>query len=410
MLELLDVAIGFATVMLAVSLIIMSLTQAISSLLALRGAKLRRGLEELITQTVPSLRGQAAELSKKIVQHPLISDGATSLNGRWRWASTIKREELLGVLDAVLKEGGNAKGVAGLLEEERQTLLAWFDSFMARVSQWFVMNTRWITVGLAIIVAFVMHLDSLAVLRQLKTDTETRAKVVAMSSSLLEETPESIRQVETFYQDTLKEIVKANPAQFASTDADDVSAISSRPQAAEWIRKKAKTPAGVDALVKQFNDGLDAKLSKSIEKSVDRAKTLQAGLSSAGIDISFRGDYDLEGYWNPIDAQHVFGVMVSVFFLSLGAPFWFNLLKNMTSLKSVVAQKDAAEDEKQPAGKSPAGPSPVTMFGINSLEKPDFMGDAARLAPAIGSLPALPPRPAVVAAKTGGPQASTTKK
>ena len=36
MLEMLDVAIGFATVMLAVSLIIMSLTQAISSALALR--------------------------------------------------------------------------------------------------------------------------------------------------------------------------------------------------------------------------------------------------------------------------------------------------------------------------------------------------------------------------------------
>ena len=35
---------------------------------------------------------------------------------------------------------------------------------MTRVSQWFVMNTRWITVGLAIVLAFLMHLDSLDVL------------------------------------------------------------------------------------------------------------------------------------------------------------------------------------------------------------------------------------------------------
>ena len=75
MLEFLDVAIGFATVMLAVSLIIMSLTQALSSLLALRGAKLRQGLEQLIRSTLPSVvsaiekmratPGQASDDSQK---------------------------------------------------------------------------------------------------------------------------------------------------------------------------------------------------------------------------------------------------------------------------------------------------------------------------------------------------------
>lgn len=374
MLELLDVAIGFATVMLAVSLIIMSLTQAISSLLALRGAKLRKGLEELIAQTVPSLKDQAMDLSKKIVAHPLISDAATNLGFRWKWASTIKREELLGVLDAVMKEGKYPNGIDGLLAEERQRLLAWFDSFMARVSQWFVMNTRWITIGLAVVVAFAMHLDSLAVLKQLKEDTETRAKVVAMSTSLLEETPESIKQVETFYQDTLKELVNANPTQFASSDTDGVAAVLSRPQAAEWIRKKAKTSAGIDALVRQFNDGLDARLAKSLDKSIDRAKTLQAGLSSAGINISLRGDYNLEGYWRPIDYKHVLGVIVSVLFLSLGAPFWFNLLKNMTSLKSVVARKESPDDEGAAPGTQGVTSIPVTM------------------APSFKSLPALPAR------------------
>ena len=62
MLEMLDVAIGFATVMLAFSLIIMSLTQALASLLALRGARLRQGIEELINQTLPSV---VKELEKR---------------------------------------------------------------------------------------------------------------------------------------------------------------------------------------------------------------------------------------------------------------------------------------------------------------------------------------------------------
>ena len=65
MLEQLDVAIGFATVMLAVSLIIMSLTQAVSSLVALRGAKLQKGLSNLIEQTAPTIKTLANDLSRE---------------------------------------------------------------------------------------------------------------------------------------------------------------------------------------------------------------------------------------------------------------------------------------------------------------------------------------------------------
>ena len=104
MLELLDVAIGFATVMLAVSLIIMSVTQAISSVLALRGAKLQAGLQQLITQTAPTLAAQAKTISEAMLKHPLISDASTRLSGRWQLASAIKKEELLAVLDAVVRE------------------------------------------------------------------------------------------------------------------------------------------------------------------------------------------------------------------------------------------------------------------------------------------------------------------
>jgi hypothetical protein len=171
--------------------------------------------------------------------------------------------------------------------------------------------------------------------------------------------------------------------------------VSSRPQAAEWIRTNVKTPAGVDALVTQFNDGVDAKLAKSLDKSIDRAKTLQAGLSSAGIDISPRGAYDLDGYWQPFDYKHVLGVVVSVFFLSLGAPFWFNLLKNMTSLKSVVARQESAGDDRESVGKTQAVPlAPVTVFGINSLENPGELVrfESVPVAPSIKSLPALPAR------------------
>ena len=48
-------------------------------------------------------------------------------------------------------------------------------------------------------------------------------------------------------------------------------------------------------------------------------------------------------------APHFWGMVVSVLFLSLGAPFWFNVLKNVTSLRSVVAQKESPAGKPAPA-------------------------------------------------------------
>jgi len=55
MLKQLDTLIGFAVVMSVVSMLIMVATQAISSVLALRGKNLRDGLQALFLRLVPSL-------------------------------------------------------------------------------------------------------------------------------------------------------------------------------------------------------------------------------------------------------------------------------------------------------------------------------------------------------------------
>jgi hypothetical protein len=378
MLQLLDIAIGFATVMLAVSLIIMALTQAISSVLALRGVKLRRGLEELIKQTAPSVETRAKELSEEILKHPLISDTATIFPGRWKWASVIKKEELLPVLNDLLKQPANRSlRLRALPDAEQKALVEWFDSYMTRVSQWFVMNTRWITIALAFVLSFSMHLDSVGVLKQLTEDTETRAKVVAMSSSLLEQTPESVRGVETSYADTLKELVQNNAAKFKDgTTVESLPKVTTRSGATKWIDANTKSPADKNDLMKTYNESVDRKLTEALDKSIDRAKTLEGNLTSAGISLYPSGHTYQD--WFALDSSHFWGMVVSVLFLSLGAPFWFNLLKSMTSLKSVVATKDETADKdggtavaRGPVAKSPAPPDLPPLPEKKAAENPD---------------------------------------
>ena len=345
MLQMLDVAIGFAAVMLAVSLIVMSLTQATASVLALRGAKLRRGLEDLITHTMPDLAEHAKVIADSMIKHPLISDAATGLGARWKLASTIKKEELLPVLDAVLKESKiDKRGIAGIAIAQRHALSAWFDSFMARVSQWFSMNTRWIALAFATALALGLHLDSVQLLRQINSSSETRARLAALAGTLLDQTPDATRGIETAYQDVLKDLIASSQGSFNQTPSS-TAAVATRQEAHEWIAKNVKNDADRAGLVTKFDAALDGKLSNNLDKSIDRAKTLESDLSSAGLSLrpppghSYKADFDAK------DWDHLGGIAASVLFLSLGAPFWFNLLKNMTSLQSTVAQKESGASD-----------------------------------------------------------------
>ena len=47
-------------------------------------------------------------------------------------------------------------------------------------------------------------------------------------------------------------------------------------------------------------------------------------------------------YWTP-SWLHLWGVIASAALLSLGAPFWFNMLKSMSNLRPVLANKQAQE-------------------------------------------------------------------
>ena len=47
-------------------------------------------------------------------------------------------------------------------------------------------------------------------------------------------------------------------------------------------------------------------------------------------------------YWTP-SWLHFWGVLASAALLSVGAPFWFNALKTLTSLRPVLANKEQQE-------------------------------------------------------------------
>jgi hypothetical protein len=48
-----------------------------------------------------------------------------------------------------------------------------------------------------------------------------------------------------------------------------------------------------------------------------------------------------EGAW-----RHFLGIVAAAALLSLGAPFWFNLLRQLANLRTMLANKEAEERER----------------------------------------------------------------
>src|SRR6476619_4192720 len=126
MLKQVDTLIGFAVVMSVVSMLIMVATQAISSVLALRGKNLRDGLQALFLRLVPTLEpSKARDLAESILKRPAISDSSLSIKGwmpeSWKLATAIRPEECLAALRRIAEKDINILGRA-LSSDARESL------------------------------------------------------------------------------------------------------------------------------------------------------------------------------------------------------------------------------------------------------------------------------------------------
>ena len=123
MLKQLDVLIGFVVVMSIVSLLVTIITQAISSLLGLRGRNLSDALRAMIRRISPDIDIAASQqLTDHILTRPVISDSTLSmLSKTWdKWpilarfrknaklASAIRPDELLELIRSLASRGSKS--------------------------------------------------------------------------------------------------------------------------------------------------------------------------------------------------------------------------------------------------------------------------------------------------------------
>jgi hypothetical protein len=348
-LKTLDILLGLSVVMLMVSLIVTVLTEAVTSLLQMRGKHLLEGIIGLLRQVDRDLPQQVVdEVATTILTHPLIRSKGC------RFGTVIHREELtklvlelaadegpqrlkpevLAQLREMLNRNGivdpqktleNVRAVAlrlelahpelsnnlrystAFLQEANSRFLArmhgWFDQTIDRVSDRFTRATRIVTFCGSLLIALVLQLDTAQLVNRLSEDSNLRGELVKQAMKV-DGPPTSDRS-----STLVPALSDPDRERLRSLVQDDI--IEFPTSLREWFRR-----------------------------------------------------WTLDNF-----IMKLLGIVLTATLLSLGAPFWYSALKNLIRLRSLIAQKDDEQRETRQTTKAAAIP------GITDTPKVEGTGD-----------------------------------
>jgi hypothetical protein len=356
-LKSLDVVIGLTVVLLALSMAVTVITQAVTTVINSRGRHLRRGLTDLLQQLDPALTERFSKVvATQILTHPLVSGSGAPLTalgrliGGPRLGNVVHREEftkllmaagagqrserlspeaIAAVTQALANNGvadpketlksirtmalqlersapGLSNGVRqnmAILQAAESDLVAkinnWFDQTMDRTSQRFTASTRLITFVGAFLVAFGLQVDTPALVNRFSADDALRTAFVEEAQAL--------------YKD------------------------HKGLQQAEQQGRGLPVPTTPDEVARKY----------------------RAFLATNGvITLPSTG-----GWWAGFANVSFFGMLVTALLLSLGAPFWYGALGKLLQLRSVLAVKDDAQRLDRQLNEPPPQAPPRTAAG-----------------------------------------------
>ncbi|MFN7611114.1 MAG: hypothetical protein ACK5QX_09305 [bacterium] len=339
----LDIALGMVFVFLIFSLCVTALNEFVAAALSSRARWLRKGITALLAKpgagaadnrsNAPPAKDEAKPVDvDQVYRSPFISAlGRGPLKSfQLRFAPSYVPPWTLvkGMLDAANGAVGTALGTFEQVKEAvtklpdrspikvtLQDLIAradndlgklqglveeWFKTFENQLTAWYRQKTQYVLVGLSLVLAVAMNLDTLAMVRVLSSDTKTRAALAEQG-------------------------FKAAQAN-SSTAILDLAPLKS----AQDALANAKAKDGTAEELRKLQDNIDRELTELDKKAGQLVDTLAAtGLPMGWKELNFAALSTAD------QLRKVLGWLLTAFALSLGAPFWFDLLQKLSSIRSV---------------------------------------------------------------------------
>jgi len=316
MLKTLDILIGATTVVLLFSMAVTVITQALTTFFQRRGRHLKTGLANLLQQLGIPTRQCGEDIADHVLRHPMIADGKGNLG------TVVKREEFV----KLLLDFASGEGLSTLGEESKNALLAVIQKNGIADPSSALKNIRALELQLeASDPQLANHVrQALAIVHGAGSD------FVAKINSWYDQTIDRVSQRFTKYTHW---VTIGIAAVVVLTVQLDIIAVIDRLSIDDQFRNtvaagwagKVSGDNSVQANPRPYYDLLS-----------------QAGLVTLPTTA---------GWVNQLkETRKIPGMLLSVLLVSLGAPFWYSVLKDLLQLRSNIAQKDSSQRDQRETG------------------------------------------------------------
>ena len=374
-----EIAIGLVFVYLLLSFVVTAVQELVNSVFKIRAVQLAKGIQKML----------GANKAKEFFDHALIKGLSPNKlifrNGTRRPSYIPPRTFVSTLVDMIASAGGQAQrtvaevqmGINNIrdsdlkksltvllddckrdLNEFEKRLETWFNDQMDRVSGWYKRKAQLITLLAALLVTIVMNADTLAIVKTLSSNSTLRALLVkqaeeATKSSSGNQTPQTPQ----------KDVPAKGPKPMEAARQPPAKPDQS-PQTKDLKAKDAPKPEEVNQKTKPESDLLFKELSQrftDVEKSIDRVQGLGLPLGLGwwqNARYTSECPQDKAGCakkYCPTDKDEdckelglfflaaIPGWILTALAISLGAPFWFDMLNKVVSIRS----SGKAPDEKK---------------------------------------------------------------
>lgn len=288
---ILTVVIGIVFVLLLLSLLATTIMELLASFFHLRGRNLTKALRNMLASTDTDEKLLGEFKSNSLYKH-LSQQYSRTTQGPPSYMDSNTFQSIL--FDIILKGEGVEKlkeKIDTLPDEDLSNVLnqllrdadneldqfkgnieKWYNDVMDRASGWYKRYTQKILIWVGILIALVFNADTFSIYERLASDPETLQQVVALADSYVQTQEETL-------------VRPVDPS---------------------------------------FEQSLDA-LESLVDNEINSVKA-PLGLGWTGMDFSNYGPYD----W----VAKILGYLVTALAISLGAPFWFDLLRKIVNIRA----------------------------------------------------------------------------
>jgi hypothetical protein len=370
--SVIDVAIGLVFVFLLLSLIASAAKEILEACFKRRAKDLEKGIKELLGTDSPNF-------ISNLYDHGLINSlfrGSYKSTNSGNLPSYIPSKNFaLALMDlrnvslnpdqkdpkiiipAHVQQAFNAfKIAAGDDTAKMQQLVEdWYNSSMDRVSGWYKRRSQWWVFVIGLVLSVLVNADCVIIARRLSTDTTLREAVVTAAQQEL----------------------KNNSTLAGTTSQTPTTQLAGQPATATVEDKSPGTNS----------EGSSSKADATVDKSIEKIKDNLSALDGVGLPIGW--GQDLKDWNKETDAinektgfvekfkiyaaatwhlraktyPHLAGWLLTALAVSLGAPFWFDMLNKIMVVRSTVKPSEKSKDEASkdpvPAKSNPTAQQPA---------------------------------------------------